>query len=297
MAMDGQRRAYKDVFTACRVRPHRALGALSTGNLKHTMSNPTVTTKIGQGIATVTLNRPEKHNAFDDTIIAELRDSFEALAQNKEVRVVILASSGKNFSAGADLAWMKRMAEYDYGHNMKDAEALAAMLKALFDLPQPTIARVQGAAFGGAVGLVSCCDMAVASEDASFALSEVKIGLVPATISPYVIRAIGERAARRYFVTAERFDAIDALRLGLVSDVVSADALDARVAQLANTICGNGPAAVRAAKDLVNAVAGQELDRELIEDSCARIAHIRVSKEGQEGLDAFLNKRKPNWLE
>jgi methylglutaconyl-CoA hydratase len=260
------------------------------------MTEPHVLTDINaEGVATVTLNRAAKHNAFDDTIIARLRQTFDALARRIDVRVVVLASTGRNFSAGADLGWMKRMAGYDYGHNMKDAEALAGMLKALADLPQPTIARVQGAAFGGAVGLVSCCDMAVAAHDASFALSEVKIGLVPATISPYVIRAIGERAARRYFVTGERFDADEALRLGLVGEVVPNEQLDASLSRLVEAILGNGPEAVRAAKDLVGAVAGAPITDDLIEDTCARIAHIRVSKQGQEGLAAFLEKRPARW--
>ncbi len=260
------------------------------------MTENTVTTAISeQGVAKVTLNRPDKHNAFDDTIIADLRQTFDDLANREEVRVVVLASTGKNFSAGADLAWMQRMAGYDYGHNMKDAEGLAGMLRALFELPQPTIARVQGAAFGGAVGLVSCCDMAVAAEGASFALSEVKIGLVPATISPYVIRAIGERAARRYFVTGERFKADEALRIGLLSEVVAEELLDERIDKLVTAILGNGPEAVRAAKDLITSVAGQPLSDDLIEDTCARIAHIRVSEEGQEGLAAFLDKRAPAW--
>lgn len=260
------------------------------------MNNPRVTLNTdNRGVATVTLNRPDKHNAFDDAIIADLKAAFDELGARSDVRVVVLASTGKNFSAGADLGWMQRMADYDYGHNMKDAEGLAAMLKALFDLPQPTIARVQGAAFGGAVGLVSCCDMAVASEGASFCLSEVKIGLVPATISPYVIRAMGERAARRYFVTAERFRADRARHLGLVSEVVPEDALDATLQALVDAILGNGPEAVRAAKDLVVNVAGAPITPELIEDTCARIAHIRVSEEGQEGLSAFLNKRQPAW--
>lgn len=260
------------------------------------MDNTTVTTTTdNRGVATVTLNRPDKHNAFDDTIIAELREAFDALAERDDVRVVVLASEGKNFSAGADLAWMKRMAGYDYGHNMKDAEALAGTLKALFELPQPTIARVQGAAFGGAVGLVSCCDMAVGSDSASFALSEVKIGLVPATISPYVIRAIGERAARRYFVTGERFGAAQALRLGLLSEVVPEAELDSALGGLVEAVLGNGPEAVRAAKDLVNCIAGQDITDALVEDTCARIAHIRVSRQGQEGLSAFLEKRSPSW--
>jgi methylglutaconyl-CoA hydratase len=242
------------------------------------------------------MNRPEKHNAFDDSVIAELREAFDDIAARDEVRVVVLASQGKNFSAGADLGWMKRMAEYDYEHNHHDAQLLAGMLKALHDLPQPTIARVQGAAFGGAVGLVSCCDMAVAGEGASFCLSEVKIGLIPATISPYVITAMGERAARRYFTTAERFRAVEGLRLGLVSEVVGEDELDAAVDTLVDALLQNGPQAVRAAKQLVADVAGREITADLIEDTCERIAQIRISDEGQEGLGAFLNKRKPNWL-
>ena len=261
------------------------------------MTEATVITKIdSRGVARVTMNRPEKHNAFDDSVIAELREAFDDIAARDEVRVVVLASQGKNFSAGADLGWMKRMAEYDYAHNHHDAQLLAGMLKALHDLPQPTIARVQGAAFGGAVGLVSCCDMAVAGEGASFCLSEVKIGLIPATISPYVITAMGERAARRYFTTAERFRAVEGLRLGLVSEVVGEDELDAAVDTLVDALLQNGPQAVRAAKQLVADVAGREITADLIEDTCERIAQIRISDEGQEGLGAFLNKRKPNWL-
>jgi methylglutaconyl-CoA hydratase len=262
------------------------------------MSDSAVITELdSRGVARVSLNRADKHNAFDDTIIGQLRASFDELAGREDVRVVVLASQGKSFSAGADLAWMKRMAQYDFGHNMKDAEALANMLRALFELPQPTIARVQGAAFGGAVGLVSCCDMAIASEGASFSLSEVRIGLVPATISPYVIRAMGERACRRYFTTGERFSAAEAYRVGLVSKVVAAEQLDYGLGQLVDALLLNGPQAVRAAKDLINGVAGRPIDNELVEDTCARIAHIRVSKEGQEGLAAFLDKRKPNWLD
>lgn len=259
-------------------------------------TEPVMTAIDARGVATVTINNPDKHNAFDDVIIARLRLAFDTLSARKDVRVVVLASNGKHFSAGADLEYMQRMAGYDYGHNLRDAEALAGMLKALFELPQPTIARVQGAAFGGAVGLVSCCDMAVATRGATFALSEVKIGLVPATISPYVIRSIGERAARRYFLTAERFDAHRALQLGLISEIADEEALDTEVAQLVEAILGNGPEAVRAAKDLIVNVAGEEITAELVEDTCARIAHIRVSREGQEGLSAFLEKRKPNWL-
>lgn len=260
------------------------------------MTEDTVITKISEtGVATVTLNRPDKHNAFDDAVIAELRSAFDDLAGRDGVRVVVLRSEGKNFSAGADLGWMKRMAGYDYEHNLKDARALAGMLRALYSLPQPTIARVQGAAFGGAVGLVSCCDMAVAAAGASFSLSEVKIGLIPATISPYVIRAIGERAARRYFTTAERFDAAQALRLGLVSEIADEGGLDGTADRLVAALLQNGPRAVRSAKRLVADVAGRELTAELIEETSARIAAIRVSEEGQDGLGAFLAKRPPGW--
>ena len=261
------------------------------------MNTPTVLTDIdARGVATVTLNRPDKHNAFDDAMIALLRNAFDALAGRDEVRVVILASLGKSFSAGADLAWMKRMADYDYAHNLKDAELLAAMLKALHDLPQPTIAKVQGAAYGGAVGLASCCDIAIGSQRASFALSEVKIGLIPATISPYVIRSIGERAARRYFTTGERFDAREAHRLGLLHEVVAEDQLDSAVIAMVESLLTSAPLAARAAKELITQVAGRAIDAELIADSCSRIASIRVSQEGQEGLTAFLTKRQPKWL-
>jgi methylglutaconyl-CoA hydratase len=260
------------------------------------VSEKTVTTNIDpRGVATVTLSRPEKHNAFDDAVIAELRLAFDQLAEREDVRVVVLASEGKNFSAGADLGWMKRMAEYDYHHNLDDARLLADMLKSLHDLPQPTIARVQGAAFGGAVGLVSCCDMAVATERASFCLSEVKIGLAPATISPYVIKAMGERAARRYFTTAERFRAQEAHRLGLVSEVVSDEALDDTVESLISALLQNGPSAVRQAKQLIHDIAGHEISPAIVEGTCELIARIRTSEEGQEGLGAFLNKQTPRW--
>lgn len=260
------------------------------------MTDETVKLAIdGRGVARVTLNRPDKHNAFDDGVIAELRKAFDELTGRDDVRVVVLASEGKNFSAGADLGWMKRMAEYDYDDNHRDAQLLAGMLKALHDLPQPTIARVQGAAFGGAVGLVSCCDMAVAGVKSSFCLSEVKIGLIPATISPYVIKALGERASRRYFTTAERFSSTTAGQLGLVSEVVPEEELDTALDKLVGALLQNGPQAVRASKKLVVDVAGREITPALIEDTCTRIAHIRVGQEGQEGLGAFLNKREPDW--
>jgi methylglutaconyl-CoA hydratase len=248
------------------------------------------------GVARVRLNNPDKHNAFDDEIIGELTEAFVAIADNSNVRVMVLGSEGKSFSAGADLEWMKRMASYSYDENLRDASALALMLKTLNEIPQPTIARVQGAAFGGAVGLISCCDMAVAASAASFSLSEVKIGLVPATISPYVIAAIGQRAARRYFVTAERFDAHRALQLGLVNEVVDAEQLDQEIDRLINTLLANGPEAVTGAKQLVFDVAGKPIDQQLIDATCETIAAIRVSEQGQEGLQAFLERRKPQWI-
>lgn len=248
------------------------------------------------GVAQVRLNNPDKHNAFDDQMIGQLTEAFIAIADNSNVRIMVLGSEGKSFSAGADLEWMKRMASYSHDENLRDASALALMLKTLNEIPQPTIARIQGPAFGGAVGLVSCCDMAVAASAASFSLSEVKIGLVPATISPYVIAAIGQRAARRYFITAERFDAHRALQLGLVNEVVDAEQLDQEIDRLINTLLANGPAAVTAAKQLVFDVAGKPIDQQLIDATCETIAAIRVSEQGQEGLQAFLERRKPQWI-
>jgi methylglutaconyl-CoA hydratase len=256
-----------------------------------------VTTQIdNRGVAQVTLNNPDKHNAFDDQMIIQLTNAFNAIAANPAVRIMLLTSEGKSFSAGADLSWMKRMAGYSYQENLNDAHALAAMLKALHQMPIPTIVRVQGVAFGGAIGLISCCDIAVASSKASFALSEVKIGLVPSTISPYVIAAIGERQAKRYFMTAERFDANTALQIGLVHEAVDEQFLVDKIEQLVDVILSNGPEAVAAAKQLVFAVSGKAIDSTLIEHTCEVIAGIRVSGQGQEGLNAFLEKRKPNWL-
>ncbi len=248
------------------------------------------------GVFTVTLNRPAVHNAFDDVIIADLTRAFEQAAALPDAKMLVLAAEGKSFSAGADLGWMQRMAEYSYEQNLADAGALASMLKTLYELPIPSVARVQGAAFGGAVGLVSCCDMAVASTKASFCLSEVKIGLIPATISPYVIGAIGARAAKRFFVTAERFDAQTAHGLGLVSEIVEPAELDHALAKLIEATLANSPAAVRAAKKLVLDVENKVVDQSLIDSTSERIASIRVSPEGQEGLTAFLEKRSPSWL-
>ncbi|TQV66173.1 enoyl-CoA hydratase/isomerase family protein [Exilibacterium tricleocarpae] len=260
------------------------------------MSETTVLMDIdARGVATITLNRADKHNAFDDAVIALLTRRFEAAAADKQVRAVVLAATGKSFSAGADLAWMQRMAGYSYEENRRDADALAQMLNTLNTLPKPTIARVQGAAFGGAVGLVGCCDMAVASRSASFCLSEVKIGLIPATISPYVIAAMGARAARRYFITAERFSAATAAGLGLVSEAVEAAQLDPVIDQWLEHILANSPAAIVAAKQLIADIGDRPITESLIADTSERIARIRVSAQGQEGLQAFLEKRKPNY--
>ena len=254
-----------------------------------------VATSVSEGVAHVILNNPERHNAFDDQIIASLLDSFVSVAGNPEVRVMVLKSVGKNFSAGADLNWMKRMAGYSFQENLRDAEALSEMYTALHRMPLPTIVRVQGAAMGGALGLISCCDIALAETDASFALSEVRIGLIPATISPYVVAAIGPRASRRYFTSGERFNATRALELGLVSEVLDREDMDEHLEKLINSILANGPEAVKAAKALVNNVASRVIDQELIDYTCKLIANIRVSQQGQEGLSAFLEKRKPNW--
>lgn len=248
------------------------------------------------GIARVSLDRPEKHNAFDDAMIAQMREHFEALAARQDVRVVILQAQGKSFSAGGDLAWMKRMADYDFDHNLEDARALATMLHTLKTLPHPTIAKVQGNAFGGAIGLISCCDIAIASDTASFGLTETRIGLIPATIGPHVVEAIGARWARRLFLTGERFDAAKAKDLQLIHECCDTQALDDQINAMVATLLKSGPAALRAAKVLVRDVAGKPVDSAIIDDTSARIANIRVSVEGQEGLQAFFEKRPPSWI-
>jgi methylglutaconyl-CoA hydratase len=251
--------------------------------------------EIENGIGTVLMDRPDRHNAFDEHVIAELTAGFAGLGADESVRAVVLRGAGKSFSAGADLDWMRRMAAYDEAANLADARALAALMRTIDTLPKPTVALVHGAAYGGGVGLVACCDIAIATEAAAFSLSEVKLGLIPAVISPYVVRAIGARAARRYFLTAERFDAVEARRLGLVHELAASDGLEEAARQILAALRGNGPAAIRAAKDLVAAVAGRAPAE--VEDDCARrIAGIRAGDEGREGVAAFLEKRKPSWL-
>ena len=250
---------------------------------------------IADGVATVTLARPEVHNAFDEALIAELTRALKALDADPAVRVVVLCGEGRSFCAGADLTWMQRMAGYDHAANLADAGALAAMLAALDRSTKPTIARVHGAAYGGGVGLVACCDIAVAAEDAVFALSEARLGLIPATIGPYVVAAIGRRAARRYFLTAERFGAADALAIGLVHAVVPAAGLDARVRELADQLLAAGPRAQAESKALIRAVAGRPIDDTVIADTVEWIAAVRASPEGREGIAAFLARRPPAW--
>src|SRR5258706_9100655 len=243
----------------------------------------------------ITMNRPERHNAFDDALIQELTTALRAMEAEDAVRIVILSASGKSFSAGADLNWMKRMSGFSRDENERDAMQLGALMRTLAHLRKPTIARVQGAAYGGGVGLVACCDIAVAAQEATFALSEAKLGLIPAVISPYVIAAIGERAARRYFVTAERFDAAEAWRLGLVHELAATEGdLDEKVGLVVDALLACGPVAQREAKELIRAVAGRPVTSELIQDTAERIAKIRSSPEGREGVAAFLEKRRPS---
>lgn len=260
------------------------------------MSETSKITIDARGIATLTMCRGEMHNAFDDTMIADLTAKLKQLEEDNSVRVVVLAAEGKSFSAGADLNWMKRMAGYSYEENFEDAMGLGGLLETLNFLKKPTIAKVQGAAFGGGVGLVAACDMAVGSEYASFCLSEVKLGLIPAVISPYVVGAMGQRASRRYMLTAERFKADEALRFGLLHDVVGADELDGAVEKLIESLLTNGPASVAACKDLIFAVYNRPVDETVIKDTAQRIAKQRASEEGKEGLGAFLEKRKPAWV-
>ncbi len=250
------------------------------------------------GVAVVTLNRPKVHNAFNPDVIKKLSDIFETLRGADHVRVVMIEGAGPSFSAGADLAWMRAAADYTTSDNREDAGDMAGMLHKLATLPQATIALVHGAAMAGGCGILSACDMAIATKNASFALSEVRLGIIPAVISPYVIRAIGPRAAHRYFLTAERFDSATALALGLVHIVVDDnDALAKESERLVQQIFSCAPGAINAAKELIAAVAGRPIDSHVISDTARRIAERRSSDEAKEGLSAFLEKRKPKWAE
>ncbi len=254
-------------------------------------------TSIANHIGRITLNRPDVRNAFNDDVIAELTEAFQTMGASPDVRCIVLAAEGSAFCAGADLNWMRRMADYSYDENITDAGKLAEMLRVIATCPKPTIARVQGDTYAGGTGLVAACDIAVAADSAFFCVSEVKIGLIPATISPYLIRAMGVRAAQRYWLTAERFSASDALAMGLVSQVVSMDALDAAVDGLCKLLCNASPDAVRATKKLIESVVEKPITHDLIVHTVKEIATVRSSPQGKEGVQAFLQKRSPNWID
>jgi methylglutaconyl-CoA hydratase len=247
-------------------------------------------------VAEVWLNRPDVRNAFNDGVIAELAAAFRSLGGDSQLRAIVLGGRGKAFCAGADLSWMRAMADYTWDQNRADAQALADMLWTVYACPLPVVGRVHGDCYAGGVGLAAVCDVVVAADGMHFCLSEARLGLLPATVGPYVVRAMGEQAARRYFVTAERFSAAQAQAMGLVHEVVADDALDARVAEIVATLVANGPAAVKACKRLVQDVAGRAIDDALRGDTARRIADIRASAEGREGVQSFLAKRAPAWL-
>jgi len=251
---------------------------------------------IRNGIGILALNRPEVHNAFNETMIAELTEALVQLGADESVRAIVLTGNGASFCAGADLNWMKKMAGYSRAQNLAGAAALARMLQTLNDVPKPTVARIHGTAYGGGVGLAACCDIAIAAAEATFALSEAKLGLIPATISPYVIEAIGARAARRYFLTAERFEAAEAYRIGLVHDIVPIMQLDDRINEVLGTLLLVGPNAQRECKTLIRAVAHQPIDAGIIAGTVRHMATVRASPEGKEGVAAFLSKRPAAWV-
>jgi methylglutaconyl-CoA hydratase len=248
-------------------------------------------------VGLITMNRPERHNAFDEALIDDLTEAFRSMEAEQAVRLVVLSGAGKSFSAGADLNWMKRMAGFSLEENRRDAMGFATLMRSIAHFRKPTIARVHGAAYGGGVGLVACCDIAVATQHATFSISEARLGLIPAVISPYVIAAIGERAARRYFLTAERFDAGEAWRLGLVHELAGNDIeLDEKLGEIVDALLAAGPVAQLEAKALIRAVTGKPVTSELIQDTAERIAKMRASPEGREGVGAFLEKRRPLWI-
>jgi methylglutaconyl-CoA hydratase len=256
-----------------------------------------IITEVDNAVGILTLNKAERHNAFDEVLIAEITAGLRELAADPRVRAVVLSSTGKSFCAGADLNWMKRAAGYSQEENLRDAHKLAELMRTLNELPKPTIARVQGPAYGGGVGLIAACDIAVATYDALFALTEVKLGILPAVISPYVLAAIGERHARRYMLTAERLSAAEAYRIGLLHEIVPGEEqLDEAIGEILDSLLKNGPQAQAQCKGLIRAVSGQPIDETTIEETAQRITSVRSSPEGKEGLTAFLEKRKPNWI-
>src|SRR5665213_560933 len=251
--------------------------------------------RVDAGVARVALDREAVHNAFDDAMVAELTGTLRVLDADAGVRAVVLRGNGASFCAGADLTWMRRMASYDHAQNLADANALAAMLATLANLSKPVVARVHGAAYGGGVGLIACCDIAIGTPRATFALSEARLGLIPATIGPYVVRAIGARAAQRYFLSGERFGAAEAVRIGLLHELTDPDSLDARVDAIVDALLRAGPGAQAAAKELLQAIGVGPIDAAMIADTARRIADVRASAEAREGVAAFLDKRAPAW--
>jgi methylglutaconyl-CoA hydratase len=274
----------------------KARGRVAPAKRSPAATYGTIDVAIRNAVAIVTLNRPEVHNAFNETLIAELTAALRALDADESVRAVVLAGAGESFCAGADLNWMRKMAAFSRAQNLADASALAAMLATLNGLAKPTLARVHGASFGGGVGLVACCDIAIAELNATFAFSEARLGLIPATISPYVIEAIGARAARRYFLTAERFTAAEAFRLGLLHDLTPPLELDTRINEVLGFLVTAGPRAQAECKALIRAVAHQRADARLVADTAQRIARIRATPEAKEGIAAFLAKRRATWV-
>jgi methylglutaconyl-CoA hydratase len=259
------------------------------------MNAPTLDIRRDGAVARVFLNRPDMRNAFNDAVIAELTRAFHTLGTDPSLRAIVLGGYGKAFCAGADLNWMRAMADYSWAQNQADAMALAEMLWTVYCCPLPVVGRIQGDCYAGGMGLAASCDVLVAAEGVHFCLSEARLGLLPATIGPYVLRALGEQASRRYFVTAERLSAAEAHRLGFVHELVAAEGLDAKVDEIVQSLVANGPAAVKACKQLVHDVAGQPITADLREDTARRIADIRASDEGRAGVQAFLQKRSPPW--
>jgi len=259
------------------------------------MSEQHIIYSVKNSIATITLNRPEVHNAFNEGVIGDLTDLFTKAGADKDVRAVILRGNGKSFSAGGDLNWMRKMADYTYQQNVDDAMRLGVLLKTINFLPKPTLALVHGNIFGGGVGLTACCDIAIAEQGAQFCLSEVRIGLIPSIIAPYVINAMGERMARRYFMTAERFSADEAHRIGFVHELAEPGKIDEVADKILQAILDGAPQAQGRGKKLMLDIIGRPIDDKLIELTVRQIAEARASEEGKEGLSAFLNKTEPSW--
>ena len=260
-----------------------------------TEENPFTLERRDNGVAVVTLDRPAVHNAFDDHLIERLTGALETIGTDQDIRALVLTGNGKSFSAGADLNWMRRSADYGEDENLRDARSLARLMTTLDRLPKPTIARINGAALGGGVGLVCCCDIAIAADHARFGTTEVKLGIMPSVIGPYVVRAIGARQARRIMLTGERFDAAEALRIGLVHDVTGLELLDSKVDAVLAEILENGPSALGATKSLLQDIGGLPISPDVVDETARRIAALRATPEAKEGLGAFLEKRPPLW--